>query len=144
MKRGTNLRHCLLSGVIIVLGNLLMTQARAQITNVVFSDDFSTAGINTNKYAIDAPFFEGGKGTIAPKVENGVLEFTGEVTERWWAGATLRVVQPFAISAETNVLVTVDRVAENGTGSSTRSALWLMDATRTKYVLFADNTKEGG
>lgn len=136
--RRSSLIALVLTGLLVPLG------ASAQITNVVFSDDFSKAGIDTNKYAIDAPFFEGGKGTIAPKVENGVLEFTGEVTERWWAGATLRVAQTFPISPETNVLVTVDRVAENGTGTSTRSALWLMDPTRTKYVLFADNTKEGG
>src|SRR5512140_659785 len=85
-------------------GLLTLPQASAQITNVVFSDDFSQNGIDTNKYAIDAPFFEGGKGTIAPTIANGVVEFTGTVTEQWWAGATLRVLQPFSVNDETNVV----------------------------------------
>ncbi len=117
-------------------------QISAQITNVVFSDDFSTDGINTNKYAIDAPVFEGGTGDIAPTQANGVLEFTGTVAVQWWAGATLRVKQPFTVSEETNVIVSVDRVAEAGQGTSSRSALWIMDATRKYYVLFADNRGE--
>ena len=129
-------------------GSLMLATVSAQITNTVFLDDFSSNSIDTNKYAVDAPFFEGGLGTIAPKIENEVLEFTGETTQQWWSGATLRLVQSFAVSPETNVVITVDRVAENGqinvSGSSVRSALWIMDATRTKYVLFADNIGEGG
>src|SRR5438270_3603748 len=93
-----------------------LSKVSAQITNVVFFDDFSTDGINTNKYAIDAPVFEGGTGDIAPTQANGVLEFTGTVAVQWWAGATLRVKQPFAVSEETNVVASVDRVAEAGAG----------------------------
>jgi hypothetical protein len=127
-----------------LLAIMLLPTASAQVTNVLFSDDFSTAGIDTNKYAVDAPFFEGGKGTIAPKVENGVVQFTGEVTQQWWAGATLRLTQTFPVSPETNIVISVDRVAESGAGSASRSALWIMDETRTKFVLFADNRGEGG
>jgi hypothetical protein len=136
-------------GCVLALAGLLnITPTSAQITNTLFLDDFSINGIDTSKYAIDAPFFEGGVGTIAPRVENGVLEFTGEVTQQWWAGATLRLLQTFPASPETNVVISVDRVAENGQinvgGSSVRSAFWIMDFTRTRYVLFADNTGEGG
>jgi hypothetical protein len=122
----------------------LAPRTSAQITNVVFFDDFSTPGISPSKYAVDAPFFEGGKGTIAPKIADGVLEFTGEVTERWWAGATLRLANTYTASAETNLVVSVDRVAEWGVGTASRSALWIMDETQTKYVLFADVRAEGG
>ena len=129
-------------------GLLVVPRTSAQITNTLFTDDFSVNGIDTSKYAIDAPFFEGGLGTIAPNVANGVLEFTGEVTQQWWPGATLRLIQSFPVSPETNVVISVDRVAENGqinvSGSSVRSALWIMEETRSKYVLFADNVGEGG
>lgn len=124
----------------------LHTQALGQITNTLFSDTFSGTTIDTTKYAIDSPFFEGGKGTIAPSVQNGVLEFTGSVSEQWWAGATLRVLPSFEASVDTNVVVSVDRVEELPIGEATasRSALWIMDSTRSKYVLYADVVNEGG
>jgi hypothetical protein len=129
---------------IALLASLWLPQATAQITNVLFSDDFTKNGVDSTKYVVDAPFFEGGKGDIAPKVENGVLEFTGTVSQQWWAGATLRLVQTFPVSPETNIVISVDRVAENGIGTASRSALWIMDETRTKFVLFAENRGEGG
>jgi hypothetical protein len=119
----------------LVLG--VMT-AQAQLTNVVFSDDFAGSSIDSAKWAVDAPVFEGGKGNIAPTQRDGILEFSGTVTEQWWAGATLRALPVFPVSAETNVIVTVDRVQEGGVGTASRSALWIMDSTQTKYILFAD------
>lgn len=123
---------------------LLSPHASAQITNVLFSDDFSAASIDATKYVVDSPFFEGGIGDIAPKLVNGQLQLTGTVSQQWWAGATLRVLQTFPASPETNIVVSVDRVAELGQGSASRSALWIMDFTRTRYVLFADVRGEGG
>src|SRR5256712_7094000 len=38
----------------------------------------------------------------------------------------------------------MDRVAEVGVGTASRSALWILDETRTKYVLLADVRGEGG
>jgi hypothetical protein len=130
--------------VFALFGLLSILYAPAQITNTLFFDDFSKSGIDTSKYAIDAPFFEGGVGDIAPKVEGGVLEFTGTVSQQWWAGATLRLLQSFPASAETNIVVTVDRVSEAGVGTASRSALWIMDFTKTRYVLYADVRGEGG
>ncbi len=126
------------------LAGWLLPQSQAQITKVLFMDDFSTPGIDTSKYVVDAPFFEGGKGDIAPKVADGVLEVTGTVSQQWWAGATLRVLNTFPVSAETNLVIAVDRVSEAGVGTASRSALWIMDETRTKFVLFAENRGEGG
>jgi hypothetical protein len=130
------------AAALLLLTAALPRQLSAQITNVVFFDDFSTDGIDTNKYAIDAPFFEGGKGDIAPAQANGVVQFTGTVTNQYWAGATLRLKQPFTVSEQTNVIVSVDRVAEAGVGTSSRSALWIMDPSQSHYVLFADNSLE--
>lgn len=126
-----------------VSGMLFLPRASAQITNTVFTEDFS-GPLNSSKLVPDSPMFEGGKGTIAAQVHDGVVEFTGTVTEQWWAGATLRVVPTFPASAETNVIVTVDRVMEYGGTTGSRSALWIMDDARTKYVLFADVNMEGG
>ncbi|MBI4658116.1 MAG: hypothetical protein HY735_04565 [Verrucomicrobia bacterium] len=122
----------------------VLPQAFGQITNTVFFDDFSKSGIDTSKYVVDAPFFEGGQGDIAPKVEGGVLEFAGTVSQQWWAGGTLRLQQTFPVSPETNIVISVDRVSEAGAGSASRSALWIMDETRTKFVLFAEVRLEGG
>ncbi|MFO1499977.1 MAG: hypothetical protein U1G07_16560 [Verrucomicrobiota bacterium] len=133
---------------VVLLSSLLLTsvawETNAQITNTLFADDFSGTAIDATKYAVDSPFFEGGKGDIAPKVESGVLEFTGTVSQQWWAGGTLRLQQPFVASPETNLIVSVDRVAEQGEGTASRSALWIMDETRTKYVLYAEVRGEGG
>ncbi len=126
----------------LLLSVVSFPRVSAQITNTVFFDDFSTDGVDTNKYAPDAPFFEGGTGDIAATQANGVLEFTGTVGVQWWAGATLRVKQPFKVSEETNVVISVDRVAEAGVGTSSRSALWIMDSTTNYFVLFADNRGE--
>ena len=128
----------------LVLAMVLVQSASAQITNIVFSDDFEDAMIDPNLYQADAPFFEGGQGNISATEANGVVEFTGTVSQQWWAGATLRVVPTFSVSDETNLVVSVDRVSEAGVGTASRSALWIMDGTRTKYILFADVRLEGG
>ncbi len=112
-------------------------------TTVVFSDDFA-GGINAAKFQTDAPFFEGGKGDIHPEAQNGTVEFVGTTTQQWWAGATLRVVPSFTATEETPVKLTIDRVAEAGVGTASRSALWILDETKSKYVLFADVRAEGG
>src|SRR5207249_8736218 len=61
-----------------------------------------------------------------------------------WSGGTLRIVPTFAPSASETITLTIDRVAEAGVGTASRSALWILDQTKTKYVLFADVRGEGG
>lgn len=112
-------------------------------TSVVFSDDF-TDGINAAKFQPDAPFFEGGKGDIHAEAQNGMVEFIGTTAQQWWSGATLRVVPSFNATEETPVKLTIDRVAEAGVGTASRSALWILDEAKSKYVLFADVRGEGG
>jgi len=118
--------------------------ASAQISSVVFSDDFASNTIDPARYQPDAPFFEGGLGDIHAVAGNGVMQFVGTTTQQWWSGATLRVVPTFTPSEGVNVAVSIDRVAEAGVGSASRSALWILDQTKTKYVLFADVRGEGG
>jgi len=138
-----NCRNVLV-GAAVLCWLVCVPQTSAQISTVVFSDDFSANTIDTNKYQPDAPFFEGGLGDIHAQAGNGVMQFVGTTTQQWWSGATLRVVPTFTASEGANVAVSIDRVAEAGQGSAARSALRILDETRTKYVLFADVRAEGG
>ena len=56
----------------------------------------------------------------------------------------VRIVPLFAPSEEAVLTLSIDRVAEAGVGTASRSALWILDETKTKYVLFADVRGEGG
>ena len=130
-----------------LLAGLTAATASAQTVKTVFEDDFSTDGIDPARYVPDAPFFEGGQGDIAGTIANGVLEFAGTTTQQWWSGGTLRIVPTFTASEEQSVVFSVDRVAEAGEGSASRSALWIMNGTNSQtaqYVLFADVRNEGG
>jgi len=118
--------------------------AEAQLTQVVFQDDFSSNTIDPAKYQADAPFFEGGVGDIHAEAGNGVMRFVGTTSQQWWAGGTLRLVPTYTATEESPVTISIDRVSEVGVGTASRSALWILDETKTKYVLFADVRAEGG
>ena len=128
----------------VVLLGLVASNVQGQITNTVFFEDFDDGVIDPAQFAPDAPFFEGGVGDISASISNGELEFTGTVSQQWWAGATLRVVPTFTVSEEADIVASVDRVQELGVGTASRSAFWVMDETQTQYVLFADVRGEGG
>lgn len=123
---------------------ILLPALNAQITNILFLEDFDSNTIDPQKLVPDAPFFEGGLGDIAATATGGAVEFNGSVSQQWWAGATLRVVPTFEVSDAKQIAVEVDRVFEGGVGTASRSALWIMDSTQTRYVLFADVRAEGG
>jgi hypothetical protein len=123
---------------------LFTSPLQAQITNILFSENFDAGTIDPLKLLPDAPFFEGGEGTIQAATTGGVLEFSGTVTRQYWAGSTMRVVPTFTVSDANQVAIEVDRIYEGGVGTASRSALWIMDSTQTRYVLFADVRGEGG
>lgn len=128
----------------VALCTAAVQSVHAQIPTVVFQDDFSSATLDPAKYQADAPFFEGGTGDIHAQAGGGVLKFVGTTTQQWWSGGTLRIVPTFDATEATPVKISIDRVAEAGVGSASRSALWILDETKTKYVLFADVRGEGG
>jgi len=113
-------------------------------SNVVFSDDFSNNQVDTNRYVEAVPFFEGGEGDIHAEAGDGVVRFVGTTTQQWWSGGTLKINQSFAPSDAEKITLSIDRVAEAGQGTASRSALWIYDETETNYVLFADVRGEGG
>ncbi|MDA7866545.1 hypothetical protein N9B57_01285 [Verrucomicrobia bacterium] len=119
-----------------------LSQAMAQ--TVVFSDDFSSNEVDASKYEAAVPFFEGGTGDIHAEAGDGVMRFVGSTTQQWWSGGTLKIKETFSATPDTPVTISIDRVAENGQGSASRSALWIFDETETNYVLFADVRGEGG
>ena len=115
-----------LFALLLLAGWIVQPKLSAQVTNVVFTEDFS-GSLNTNKWIVGTRTLEGGTGTIVPAVSNGVVEITGITTEQWWAGGSLQVATNFTANAETNVEFSVDRVSENGSGSAHRTALWILD-----------------
>ena len=128
----------------IAITSIGIPSAFAQIATVVFQDDFSANTIDPAKYAADAPFFEGGVGDIHAVAGGGVMKFVGTTSQQWWSGGTVRVVPTFNATEVTPVQVSIDRVAEAGVGSASRSALWILNEAKDRYVLFADVRGEGG
>jgi hypothetical protein len=118
--------------------------ASAGASQILFSDDFEAASINTSKWRVNAIPFESGSSDIQVAQTGGVLAFTGTVTTNYWAGMSLATVSSFSTSMETNLVCTVDRPYEYGTGTATRSALWITDATRSHFVIFGEDYKELG
>jgi hypothetical protein len=104
-----------------------VTSVRAQLSQVIFQDDFSASSIDPAKYTPDAPFFEGGKGDIRAEAGNGVIRFVGTTTQQWWSGGTLSVAGTYSASEESPVTFSIDRVSEVGAGTASRSALWILD-----------------
>lgn len=72
-----------------------------------------------------------------------MMRFVGTTTQQWWSGGTLQIAGVYAATEATPLTVSIDRVAEAGVGSASRSALWILDETKTHYVLFADVRGEG-
>src|SRR5262245_18052738 len=134
--------------VVLLMATMMLlsgtSAAFAQTSTVVFQDDFSANTIDPAKYQPDAPFFEGGLGDIHAVPGSGVMKFVGTTTQQWWSGGTLRIVPTFAPSESETITLSIDRVAEAGGGTASRSALWILNETKTSYVLFADVRGEEG
>lgn len=122
---------------------LAALSAPAQTSEVLFSDDFDSGIIDDAKWRVDGRPFESGVSDITANAALGVLEFSGTVIEQWWPGSALATIPTFSASMETNLVITVDRLTEFGAERS-RSALFITDANRENFVLFADVRNEGG
>src|SRR5690348_6779073 len=109
--------------------SLLAMGAQAQTAQTLFSDDFESGAIDPAKWSVDSKPFESGTSDIQAYENSGVLEFSGTVTEQWWPGVALGTVPTFSASLETNLVISVDRLAELGAGTASRSAIWITDAT---------------
>ena len=117
---------------------------RACASQVLFTDTFDGTSIDTAKWRVDGRPFESGTSDITAVEGGGMLTFSGTVTGNYWPGTALATIPTFKASIETNLVCSVDRVYDMSTGTASRSALWITDATRSHYVLFAEVYKEGG
>ena len=132
------------ASVVALVWGLLTASAQAQITSVLLTENFEGAALDPAKFTRATPFFEGGVGTFDVVQSGGVVEFTGTVSQQWWPAATLQVAGTYPATPESNVAISVDRVAEYGAGTASRSMLWIMDPGTNYFVLFADVRGEGG
>ena len=128
-------------------GFLMVSGASAQVTNVVFTDNFSGTTLNTNKWKVTAYSQEGGSGNFTETVSNGVVEITGTTTEQWWGGGEIQVATNFPVNAETNVVFSVTRVADNSNTGDTahRSQMFILPPGAPPlgyYVLFGEDITE--
>ncbi|HBF04112.1 MAG TPA: hypothetical protein DDW77_13195, partial [Verrucomicrobiales bacterium] len=71
-----------------ILISLCQATIQAQISSVVFEDDFSSNAIDPGTYEQATPFFEGGVGDIHAEAGDGVMRFVGTTTQQWWSGGT--------------------------------------------------------
>ncbi len=130
----------LFGGAAVWLSALVCYQGQAQI---LFSDDWGAGTLDTTKWRVDLQPFESGVTDVVPSVAGGYLTFAGTDTAGYWGGAAVATIPTFNASPETNLVFTVDRASEFGTGTAHRSAIWITDATRTHYVFFGDDQGEG-
>lgn len=118
----------------------------AQTTQTVFSDDFEDGSIDETKWRENREPFESGgnEDAINATEADGVITFSGTANERWWSGISLATIPTFAASRETNLVVTVDRVSIDGSGSAYRSNVWFTDENRSRFIFFGHNVEETG
>ncbi len=132
---------------------LLFAQPALVRGQVLFEDDFESGEIDEAKWRVDRRPFETGDGEYEAMVVDGQLVIEGEGTRNWWGGFALATVPTFTASVDDPLVLEVDRVLHErrdntatgaGENSSTRTSLWITDASRENYVFFSHNSNEGG
>ncbi len=117
---------------------------QAQVT-VHLEDDFSDTQIDPAKWVISQSGFEAsGAANVTIQEAAGVAVMDATATASYWGGASLKTVAPFAVPANEVLSFTVDRVSLTRTGTAGRSSMWITDAARGRYVMFAQNLGENG
>lgn len=109
---------------------------------VLFTEDFS-GSLDPAKWRTSNQPFESGITDITATSGGGYLTFSGTDTAGWWGGASVVTIPSFKASPETNLVFEVDRASEYGTGTASRSGVWITDANRQNFVWFGDNRGEG-
>jgi hypothetical protein len=131
------------SGVVRVTFNIPVTPAG---TTTILSDDFSGAALDPAKWTVNDAGFEGGSTTSESTVEqlDGQLTIDLEGASPGWGGKSLRTANSYSASAAEPLIFEIDRVAHDEDASASRTGIWITDATRSRYILFAEADGEGG
>src|SRR5437667_421713 len=130
------------AAIVLLIG---LPRASAQISTVVFSDDFSSNIIDTNKYQPDAPFFEGATGDIHafndPSFDDGGLHHMKLVAD----GKTVKLYLDNQLGTEvkfpfTTVVLEFGSYAraDNDTADTTWDNL-RVETVRQSTVVFSDD-----
>ncbi|MCZ6793705.1 MAG: hypothetical protein O7J95_08845, partial [Planctomycetota bacterium] len=139
-------------GLALVVGFVLFSGTTySQVT--LLEDDFESAAIDEAKWRRDAAPFETGGGDFQATQADGQLTIAGTATQNWWPGLALATVPTFTASPEAPLTFEFDRISHDrtdntstgaGENSSTRTSMWISDASRENYVLYSHNSNEGG
>ena len=108
------------------------------------SENFDANTLDTNKWSLDNLRFEMDYSGVADStavINSGVLEISSIPTEHWWPGLAISTAPIYQASLADPLNLEFDRVLHSGSGSGTRTAVWITDANRSNYVCFADNTE---
>lgn len=117
---------------------------QGQVT-VHLEDDFNDTQIDPAKWVINQSGFEAtGAANVTIQEAAGVAVMNATATASYWGGASLKTVASFAVPAGEVLSFTVDRVSLTRTGTAGRSSMWITDATRGRFVMFAQNMGENG
>jgi hypothetical protein len=109
----------------------------------VVCDTFAGTTINP-VWRISAQAFETGTADASFTVSGDKLQVVATGTANYWGGASLASEQTFSAGTTTPVTFEVDRISHSGTGSATRSGIYITDQTRSRYVFFSDDVGENG
>ena len=127
----------------LLLAALLPVSGFGQM-GILFEDDFDSGAIDPGLWRISDVPFETGTTDILPTADFGELNFYGFATSNYWGGSSVATVPTFSIVPGEALVVKVERIYHQGVSTASRSALWVTDATRSSYFLFADNFGEDG
>ncbi|MFS0726772.1 hypothetical protein [Paenibacillus sp. 1P07SE] len=117
--------------------------ASAVPTANALEDDFEGSAIDSNKWqVIDRGLRSTAPTGLTAGVANGVLTISGTSSVNFWGGRTLQSVTPFHVRPGEAFSVEVDRVSMSGTGTGTRSGLWLF-VDNTSYLRLSQNMDTG-
>src|SRR5439155_5489580 len=109
----------------------------------VTCDDFAGNTLNP-VWRINRQGFEAGGADASFSASGGTLQVVATGTANLWGGASLASELTFSAGTTTPVTFEVDRVAHSGSGSATRTGIYVTDQTRSRYVFFSDDVGESG
>jgi hypothetical protein len=110
---------------------------------VTLCDTFTDATLNP-AWRINPMAFETGTADSSFTLTGGRLQVAASGTANFWGGASLATELTFSAGTTTPVTFEVDRVSHTGTGSASRTGIYVTDQTRSRYVFFSDDVGEAG
>lgn len=117
----------------------------AGLTATNFTDTFDGAALDAAKWDVATKGLESnyGSGYNDPAVSGGQITLGGATLYNYWRGCSLATRPTFAVPAGGELRFSVDRISLTGSGTGSRSSLW-MYADYGNFVHFSQNTEGNG